>query len=87
MHLGRSQAEQPRWNTTMYIDVLEPLHNCTVTIWSWLEVVTGHSRVSAQHIIFVLREFVVLVVYEGVGVFALLRVVAPFLHFDEAVTL
>ena len=87
MHLGRGQAEQPRWNAAMHVNVLEPLHDCTLAILRWLEVVTCHYRVRAHHIIFVLWELLVLVVYEGVGVFALLRVVAPFLHFHEAVAL
>lgn len=87
MHFRRGEAEQPRWNTAMHVNVLEPFHEGTAPVRRWLEMVTGHYCVCTQHFIIVLWKLIVLVVYKSVSVLALLRVVTPFLHFDEAIAL
>ena len=87
VHPGRGHAEQPCWNAAMNVNVLEPFNNSTAAVWRWFEMVTGHRRRSSQHIIIFLWKLIVLVVYEGVGVLALLRVIDPLLNFDKAISL
>ena len=71
----------------MYINVLKPFHNGAASIWSWFEMVPCHCCISTQHIITVLREFVVFVVYESIGILSLFWIITPFLNLDEAVSL
>lgn len=83
----RGHSEQPCRDTAMHVNVLEPFYDASLAVRCRFEVITVQMCFCSNHIVIVLREFVVFVVYEGVGKLALLRIVSPFLYFDQTVPL
>ena len=83
----RGHSEQPCRDTAMHVNVLEPFHDASLAVRCRFEVIAIQMCFCSNDIVIVLREFVVFVVYEGVGELALLRIVSPFLYLDQTVPL